>query len=314
MQTSYSYENFKDYLLDRQSSVRVKEDALWVNHIPLPLTMLDEIFSLGEELFTLYAETLLSAFILAQYDAGETKDGELIFGKLPDPTFAEKNREFLSKIFKSITEQNSFRDFEKGLFHALGTTTKNLSEERFFCALIHKGKKYNRLYYPKSVSKFIDTHFAHIKQKLKKGNGDMFGNIVADSLKVYRNGFSDAFSLIFNRFLDYKIEEHSSTSPEIIPFGDLSLSKFEDETVAVEYGNTNNGVLWEPKLSSEGKIYSLINTKHQIFSGNESKTEISLFQSLIYALSDTEMAAQSDREIRQIENFRESVSRFLRNL
>ena len=37
----------------------------------------------------------------------------------------------------------------------------------------------------------------------------MFGNIISDTLGVYRSGFSDAFAAIFNKLLDFLLEQNN---------------------------------------------------------------------------------------------------------
>ena len=123
----YNIDSFQNYLSDRQANISIVDDVLWVNTIPLPTTIVDDIFSLGDELFTAYAESLLSAFILAHHDLSNGNAGNPIFPKMPDPAALENSKERILNIFAEAQITAEFKSFESALFKALGTKTKSLS-------------------------------------------------------------------------------------------------------------------------------------------------------------------------------------------
>jgi hypothetical protein len=81
----------------------------------------------------------------------------------------------------------------------------------------------------------------------------MFGNIVADELGVYRSGFSDAFSAIFNKLLDFIFQYSDDNQISISTASTIRISQVNEPLPSydkisnglVVYGSVN---MWMPNL------------------------------------------------------------------
>jgi hypothetical protein len=192
-----------------------------------------------------------------------------------------------------------------------------LGLERYSChppmlmaALSHKGKKYERLYLPKSIRALLKEHVPSVLDKIATGNGDMFGNVIADDVGLYRAGFGDALSALFNKLLDYKIEKCGGIIGEEstvrLRFGGDISSSIGDRVIHVR---TSDGSLWEPFFDGDTKIK--LNPSHSFYSAiSDSKGPVAIFQ-LLLKMAEIEANSQTSKELQLREDFRLHLSRQL---
>ncbi len=144
----------------------------------------------------------------------------------------------------------------------------------------------------------------------------MFGNVVADSLGVYRSGFSDAFAAIFNKLLDFILEKSGGKQINYSTASKIKISHAnepEPETGYANYktGKIGDGSLWEPKYIEANSSF-VLNNKHPYFEfiNNKSGLEVLIDITSQSALIENETLKDSTSKI--LENFRQDLSRRLR--
>ena len=62
------------------------------------------------------------------------------------------------------------------------------------------------------IKDYVSETAPKLNSNIGISNGDMFGNVIADELKIYRSGFSDAFAGIFKEYLEFKFERFGTIS------------------------------------------------------------------------------------------------------
>jgi hypothetical protein len=137
----------------------------------------------------------------------------------------------------------------------------------------------------------------------------MFGNVVVDSLNIYRSGFSDAFAGVFNRLLDFKFESFPFVNPNSAAQGQTEIVSVRDVGAIkpVEYAGGN---WWQPSLEQGGAIGVEIDKNHPL-NLIEEKSQLHL---LLLALSKEEMLIFDENQKAVIEEFRFRVSQSLKIL
>lgn len=313
MEQEYNLISFKKYLYQNHTKFHPGGLSVWCNTIPIPVDIFDELFRRSDEFFSLYLDHIF-AVLFAQTWINEHTDTPLSIEDLPDPKIIEAYKNDLRRGFKDILVKDS-----KGIFSLLNETRKLLNQEGYnlnpysmLKALSHKGKKYSRVYIPDVLKNQIYQQFPKTTSGLGCGNYDMFGNVLADELSVYRIGFSDAFAKIFNRMLDYRI---LCSSPGSITQARFSMTVEEPKEVyAVKQtwiaGHTTDGALWEPLF--DGEIKTRINITHPLYRHYEASPEQQrAFQALVQKLSEYEMNAMNDKQLHHMENLRKDISREL---
>ena len=189
-----------------------------------------------------------------------------------------------------------------------GSNYGEFNREKFLLALSHNGKKYNRLYYPDTIKHLIQKSFNQILKKLRINQGDLMGNVIADNLKVYRQGYSDAFQILFKKFLDFKFDNFREIDHAETLHGHISSLEIE-EFGKIEYTEKIQGNLWQPKMINGGLINAEVDRNHPI-----NDLEKKQFEHLILALSDAEQKTIELNDKKAIEEFRYRVSATLRKI
>lgn len=311
MKQDYELVNFKKYLYQNFKKFRPGGLSVWCNTIPVPVDIFDELFHRSDEFFSLYLDYVFGALLAHTWIEKTFAPFNLV--DLPDLKIISNYEHEMRSGFKLILDKDAERIFTL-LIRArvlLGQEGYLLNPNALLKALSHKGKKYSRIYIPEVFRAQIYKAFPGAKAGLGKGNYDMFGNVLADELEVYRIGFSDAFAQIFNRMLDFKI---LCNSQKMNSLG--SINRVAEESVTYQTdqnwltGRTSDGSLWEPFY--DGQVKTRINVTHPLYRHVKAEPEKQkAFQALIKKLSEYEMNAMNDKQLRQLENLRKDISRDL---
>ena len=305
--------DFKKYLLEKLPDSRQEELIFWKKGIPLPIDLVYRIFDQRGELLKIYLDHL-SAVSLYSYSAKiESTNYELEINNLPSAE-NKTNEKKLSEHFNKYYLKSKISDLTNVLAERLYVVEYKFTEENYITAICHEGRKYKRLYLPLKIKESIKVYDSELLKIVGVSNGDMFGNIVADELGVYRSGFSDAFAAIFNKLLDFILEKSDG---KII--GNSSASNIRISQVSepeISYSNFNSGKiidgsLWEPKYLNASSSY-IINDKHPYFEiiNTKSAMDVLIDFASQSALIENETVKDSNRKI--IETYRQELSRRLR--
>jgi hypothetical protein len=297
----YSFPDFIAFCGDRDSSFLSDGEIYWCKRIPIPSILAKRLFFSVDIFLKEYIYHLLSAIALALHDL--KNPNSKIFHLFPNCDERIAHNAELRTIWAECQSISSFKDFEKSVSQLCGFGSFELKLEYFLNSLDHKGKKYDRLYYPDVVKKLIDVNFPKVVDFLDRSKGDMFGNIVVDRLNIYRSGFSDAFSGLFNEYLTFKFEYFPDANPQNASTGQIEIISIPNigSIAPVEYAN---GYFWEPTMEQGGAIGVELATSHPI-SLLAPQLQLNL---LLLALSKEEMKIFDPDLKAKIEDFRFRVS------
>ena len=308
MSHNYSFPDFMHYCSASNESMRAERDVFWYNRIPVPAVLVKKIFFSSDRFLNIYSQHLLAATMLALHDLGNPQRSS-VFGFFPD---TERVKDYkigghLSEIWDYCQGISSYKKFESKLSEFIGCGRFELGYTDFESILSHKGKKYERLYYPRSVKKLMTDSFPKVLDLLKGGNGDFFGNVIADELKIYRSGFGDAFAALFNRYLDFKFEYFPNLDPRIALQGQMAefTLKSMGTIKRVDYAE---GYLWNPLFQQGGVIGVEMDCNHPLLDVAQDK-QLSL---LLLALSKEEMSVFNTNVKSVLEDYRFRVSQTLK--
>ena len=305
---------FKDYLLDTIPDTRQEELIFWKNNIPMPVDMIYGIYEKRGVLLAKYLDHVGTAYLYTYVQrAKENRDWKSAPKNAPEETFKNK-RDELTKDFKQYYKQSQVEDMLANLADIFMLEGYSCTVERMVEAMMHQGKKYQRLYIPKAADEKMRAFFPELCDILKQNQKDMFSNVVADELRIYRMGFADAFAGIFNRLIDFVLDfyhrgiyttSHTTTS--------IVQDKSTKPSVRPEYGVIPDGSLWEPAYVQSG-ISVKLNEKHPFVAavrkgGGQSEE---LLASILAVMSEIEYRTPRDGDKKLLESFRQEVSRELR--
>ena len=310
MSENYSFPDFLTYCTSSNDSMRVEGEIFWQNRIPMPAVLVKRIFFSADSIIPIYLKHLFSAVILALHELSERPDVSLI-ESYPNPLAVADpaSKRLLSEIWSLGQGVDQFKSFESAVSKRSGLGPLELTFDDFEKCLRHKGKRYDRLYYPDSIRQELQRHFPKVADLIKRKNGDFFGNVLADELKIYRAGFGDAFSALFKCFLDFKFDNFPLLDPR-----EASRGQVEDVTVAqkgrLRYVEYAEGNLWDPFLQNQGGIGAQVDRTHPIFDlPDEQRLAV-----LLLALANEEMSIFNEEAKAAVENFRFRVSVATRRL
>jgi hypothetical protein len=305
--------DFKKYLLKKLPDSRQEELIFWKKGIPLPIDLIYKIFDQRGELLKLYLDHL-SAVLLYSYSVKiESSNYAFEINNLPNSE-NKKQKKRLEDQFHKYYLRSKISNLTTVLAERLFVVEYNFTSDNYFFSISHEGRKYKRLYLPLKIKESIKTYDSELLDIVGVSNGDMFGNIVADELGVYRSGFSDAFAAIFNKLLDFILERtdgkqiSASTASRIIisqaqepktPYSKLNTGKIED------------GSLWEPKYS-DAKSSFILNSKHPYYELINEKTGIEVLVDIVSQAALIESETIRDTTSKILETFRQDISRKLR--
>jgi hypothetical protein len=305
--------DFKKYLLEKLPDSKQEELIFWKKNIPLPIDLVYRIFDEKGELLKKYLDHI-SAVLLHSYSArNESFNYKIETSNLPS----------LENIkYKKIYEEQYNRCYLKSnisnvtniLSEKLLVDKYNFTFENYFGAICHEGRKYKRLYLPNNIKGIIRNFDAGIIEIIGISNGDMFGNIISDTLGVYRSGFSDAFAAIFNKLLDFLLEQNNGKKIYTSTASYIKISQVQEpENIYIKYNSSKiaDGSLWEPKYM-DAKSTFILNTKHPYYELINFKTSIEVLVDIVSISALIESETVRDATSKILETNRQEISRRLR--
>ncbi len=311
--TTLNKHDFKKYLLDNLADSKQEELIFWKKGIPLPIDLIYRIFDERGELIKLYLDHI-SAFNLFYFIEGKNGfDGAFEIDKLPSSTLSNFSTKLIN-LYRSYYFESNISRLTAALAERLFLLDYNFTEDDFYNALCHEGRKYKRFYLPSPVRDLINRQNPDVLRHIGVSNGDMFGNIVADELGVYRSGFSDAFSAIFNRLLDFILEQKSKNKAVLAASSRIKVAQFQDNhdtSYNVHFANIHDGSLWEPKYSN-AKTNCVLNNRHPYFELIANKTGLQVLEDIAIHSALIESETLRDSASQVLESYRQELSRKLR--
>lgn len=313
---NYSLEkyDFRQYLLKTLKDTRLDELIFWKNTIPMPVDLIYNIFEKRGILLKKYIDHL-GAACLCGYSI--RKEG----GKWRDELAQQPTKENIpqkAEITNRLKRHWTASKVSEMLGELAGVLLLNdyqTDEQTLAESLCHDGRKYKRLYLPPQLESIVRQYFPEVLECISLSNNDMFSNVVADELHIYRMGFADAFSGIFNKLIDF-ILEHSGDNKN---YSSASAFYVTDDSIGqvqeapAQYGRVSDGSMWEPIYSSSGTGL-LVNSYHPFAEWARSKGPATeeVFNRMLREMAqlENEILKESDRNI--IQRFRQDLSRNLR--
>lgn len=305
--------DFKKYLLDKLVDSRQEELIFWKKGIPLPIDLVYRIFDQRGELLKIYLDHL-SAVSLYSYSAKiESSNYVLEINNLPSSENKKYKRRLEDQFYKYylISKISSLTNV---LAERLCVVEYKFTEENYYSSICHEGRKYKRLYLPLKIKQSIKSYDSELLKIVGVSNGDMFGNIVADELGVYRSGFSDAFAAIFNRLLDFILERTNDKQISPSTASKIKISQLQEPDVPYlkfNNGKIEDGSLWEPKYT-DAKSSFILNSKHPYYELINNKTGIEVLVDIVSQSALIENETMKDTTSRILESYRQEISRKLR--
>jgi hypothetical protein len=310
--------DFKKYLLDELPDTRQEDLIFWKKTIPLPVDLIYNIFDYRGELLTKYLDHIAAAYIYGMYRKENSSAWQGDVELQPNKENCNRQAELI-EIFKKGIENTTVR---RALFNMADLLMLNRyipNEHRLFNAFCHEGRKYKRLFIPPQIRGIIKLDFPELLSCIGISNWDMFSNVVADELKIYRMGFADAFSGIFNKLIEFIITNNGKGKIGYSNSNEVRITQAEEEDEADNYnaeglvGQVSDGSIWEPRyvnartsfvLNRHHPFYDLVNSK-----GDGAKE---IFKELISSLAEIENEIVKDSDRHVIEILRQDLSRKLR--
>lgn len=307
--------DFKKFLLNELPDARQEELIFWKKGIPLPVDLVYDIFEKRGKLLAVYLDHLTAAYIFIEVCRSEGINWQAEVEKMP----AEVNRSqsgLISKKFSNCISRSKVEGMASELAEGLMMQDYVVDISSLVNALCHEGRKYKRLYIPFQLKSIIRQYNGDMLTKVGITNGDMFGNVVADELGIYRSGFSDAFSVIFNKLLDFILQNHTAGNGRSSSASQIRIKQFEKKDFPgseVSFGVVNDGSIWEPRYVN-GETTCILNKNHPFMEivkrkGKGAEEVIGKVASL---MSEIENETIRDGERRVIEILRQELSRRLR--
>lgn len=304
--------DFKKYLLEKLPDSRQEELIFWKKGIPLPIDLVYRIFDQRGKLLKIYLDHLSAVSLYLYSIKIESSNYDLEINKLPSALNKNKEKK-LSEQFYKYYLNSKISDLTNMLAERLYIVEYKFTEENYLTAICHEGRKYKRLYLPVKIKESIKIYNSELLKIVGISNGDMFGNIVADELGVYRSGFSDAFAAIFNKLLDFILDHSSDKQISISTASKIKISQLQEPETPYKLisGKVEDGSLWEPKYL-EAKSTFIINSKHPYYELINNKTGIEVLIDIVSQSSLIENETVRDSTSKILETYRQDLSRRLR--
>lgn len=305
--------DFKKYLLDKLLDSRQEELIFWKKGIPLPIDLVYRIFDQRGELLKLYLDHL-SAVSLYSYSAKiESSNFALDVSNAPSGGNKTNPGIFIDK-FQKYYLKSKISDLTNVLAAKLFVVEYRFTVDNFITAICHEGRKYKRLYLPLKIKQSIKVYDSELLKTVGVSNGDMFGNIVADKLGVYRSGFSDAFAAIFNKLLDFILEKSDGKIIGNSSASNIRITQSSESEMPYSKINTGSiidGSLWEPKYFNANSSF-IINDKHPYFEIINTKSALEVLIDIASQSALIENETIKDSTSKVLEIYRQDISRKLR--
>jgi hypothetical protein len=306
-------QDFKKYLLANLPDSRQEELIFWKKKIPLPIDLIYKIFDKRGALIKIYLDHISSFCLYSYASVIDNPNSVPELSNLPNSS-NNSNFDILSTQYNNHYLNSKISDLTANLASRLFIVEYKFSEADYLKALCHEGRKYKRLYLPSEIKKCLKSYDSELIEHIGVSNGDMFGNIVADELGVYRSGFSDAFSAIFNKLLDFIFQYSDDNQISISTASQIKISQLNEPLpsyVIINKGLVVDGSLWEPKYVDAKPSY-ILNEKHPYleFLNNKTGLEVLIDFASQSALIEGETIKDSTRKALEI--YRQDISRLLR--
>jgi hypothetical protein len=307
--------DFKNYLLKELLDTKQIDLIFWKKTIPVPVDLIYGIFEKRAELLKKYIDHIGAAFVFSHSYRMQGKDWIGAIGTQPTKANISNHIE-LRTIIRHGLESSKVKIMLKEIADHLLLYSYDINENRLVDALCHEGRKYKRIYIPASIRCIINKYDNELLNHIAQSNGDMFSNVVADELKVYRMGFADAFSGIFNKLIDFIISFSNKGKKGYVSASDTKLvavkSNLANEPEVV-YGTVLDGNVWEPCYVNSGTS-CILNETHPYCNyvkqkGMEAEEVLHEFAQYLSEI-ENEVLRDSDRNT--IEILRQELSRKLR--
>jgi len=305
----FDNEGFKKYLFVEHGKFRADGLSIWVNKIPVPVDLFNDFFNSWRYYFKLYLDHVMASAILAQR-LNEIESSSLSIECLPGKNYVLKNACELNNLISSALQEASYQSLAKDIAFVLGVSDYQLELESLLSVLSHDGKKYSRIYFPVYIRRKISESYPLVISQVATRNGDLFGNVIADRIGLYRGGFGDALSILFNKLLDFKIEKCSG----FIGYTNsarLDFEVHEDGSLSerVIFERISDGALWEPVF--DGTLKIKINPSHPYYSIISGCGNPQAVIELLLTMCEAEMNSQNNNELKVLEGLRVGISRTL---
>lgn len=311
--------DFKKYLINHLPDTRQEDLIFWKNNIPMPVDLIYNIFERRGILLSKYLDHIGAAYLYA-YSLKKQQEN-WIEGLSLQPTKGNiQTKGYLRTLFKNHMEESGVEKLlaelsEMLLIESYTTDNKSLVE-----ALCHEGRKYKRLFIPYVIKERVMETFPELLNYIAVSNHDMFSNVVADELKIYRMGFADAFTGIFNKLIDFILRNSSENKRKYASTSGIKIVQEKDKNenvsnIEISYGYVSDGSIWEPKYTHSKSTY-ILNSQHpfcdMVRKKSNSTEEMIVKLISVMAARENEMLKDAQRKI--IEDFRQDVSRELRTI
>lgn len=307
---------FKKYLLSELPDSRQEELIFWKKRIPMPVDMVYKMYNERAALFGQYIDHLLAGYIIARSASKNSTTWQKEFEL--QPTSKNKSREEnLRSVYREWISDSGLRELARTTSELLMIPEYSFTEDRFIHAILHEGRKYKRLYIHNEFRKIYQQVFPELLELIATSNGDMFSNIVADILGVYRMGFADAFSVMFNKLIDYTVNKSLEGVKDYSRESGIRLTipaSLPDAQNAL-HERVTDGSFWEP-IYKNSRTSVRVNSSHPFYSRiqNSGMPAQSLVDEFVLALATIENDALKESERKTLEIFRQETSRKLRLL
>lgn len=307
--------DFKRYLLQNLADSRQEDLIFWKKGIPLPIDLVYKIFDIRGDLIKLYLDHLSTACLFHISIKNYNSTLNIDFSNLPSYQFKNFENHF-SEHYHQFYQKSKISGLTQRFAERLYLLDYSFKLENYLISIFHEGRKYKRLYIPKILKEGLNAFDQDITNLIGISNGDMFGNVIADKLGVYRSGFSDAFAAIFNKLLDFILDRTYDKKISLSTASRIKISQLNELNYnyqKINTGRTSDGSLWEPQYK-EAQSTFIINNSHPYYellsrkSGIEVLVDIACQSSLI----ESETIKSSTSKV--LESFRLDVSRNLRLL
>jgi hypothetical protein len=305
--------DFKKYLLNQLHDTRQEDLIFWKKNIPMPVDLIYEIFEKRGVLLNRYIHQIGAAYLFAWIARKEGHDWSVMLALQP------------TKRNDKAQTRDSFRQYAEasGVTGLLAQLSEMFLLENFKTdegalaeALCHEGRKYERLYIPPVIREKINVLFPELLHHMALKNWDMFSNVVADELHIYRMGFADAFAGIFNKLIEYILRNSGSSKKGYSNVSGLKIYQEKEMTESkpvIVYGLVQDGCIWEP-VYKDARTTFVLNKMHpfasQIKKAGQDAQEIISRLIAVMAEKENELIRPGDKRL--IEIFRQDVSRELR--
>ena len=305
--------DFKKYLLEKLPDSRQEELIFWKKGIPLPIDLVYRIFDQRGELIKIYLDHLSAVSLYSYAAKSESSNCDLEINNIPSAENKTKEKK-LSEQFYKYYLKSKISDLTNVLAERLYVVEYKFTQSNYLAAISHEGRKYKRLYLPLKIKESIKIYDSELLKIVGISNGDMFGNIVADELGVYRSGFSDAFAAIFNKLLDFILEKSDGKLIGNSSASNIRISQVSEPEISYSNINTGkiiDGSLWEPKYLN-AKSSFILNSKHPYYELISNKTGIEVLVDIVSqsAIIESETVREATSKI--LETYRQEISRKLR--